>query len=39
MLTRYGPGTIKFKQAFLEDLIFTYKDAEDIRLYEDRPKQ
>ncbi|KAH0556778.1 hypothetical protein GP486_005435 [Trichoglossum hirsutum] len=38
MFTRWGPGTSKFKQAFLEDLVYTYKDAEDIRLYEDRPK-
>jgi HAD domain family 1 in Swiss Army Knife RNA repair proteins len=30
---------MKFKQAFLEDLMFTYKDAEDIRVYEDRSKQ
>lgn len=31
--------TMKFKQCFLEDLIFTYKDADEIRVYEDRVNQ
>lgn len=32
-------STMKFKQAFLDDLIHTYHDADEIRMYEDRPKQ
>lgn len=31
--------TMEFKQTFLEDLILTYEQAEDLRIYEDRPKQ
>jgi hypothetical protein len=31
--------TMNFKQLFLEDLIFTYKQAEEVRVYEDRIKQ
>lgn len=31
--------TMKYKQAILADLIHTYKDASEIRVYEDRPKQ
>ncbi|KAL8797567.1 MAG: hypothetical protein Q9195_000384 [Heterodermia aff. obscurata] len=40
---RAGPSsqkftsTMKFKQAILEDLVHTYKDANEIRIYEDRP--
>ncbi|RAK78665.1 rRNA 2'-O-methyltransferase fibrillarin-like protein [Aspergillus fijiensis CBS 313.89] len=30
--------TMEFKQTFLEDLILTYEQAEDLRIYEDRPK-
>ncbi|CAG8231693.1 unnamed protein product [Penicillium salamii] len=30
--------TMNFKQAFLEDLVFTYAQAEEIRVYEDRVK-
>ena len=30
------PHTMDFKQSFLKDLIFTYKNAEEIRVYEDR---
>ena len=30
------PSTMEFKQAFLRDLIFTYKNAEEIRVYDDR---
>ncbi|KAJ5555193.1 hypothetical protein N7461_003663 [Penicillium sp. DV-2018c] len=30
--------TMNFKQAFLEDLVLTYAQAEEIRVYEDRPK-
>lgn len=33
------PSTMYYKQSFLEDLIYTYKDAEEIKVYEDRPKQ
>lgn len=32
-------STMQFKQAFLQDLVFTYKGAEEIRIYEDRVKQ
>lgn len=31
-------STAAFKQKFLEDVIHTYEQAEDIRVYEDRPK-
>ncbi|KAM5352085.1 hypothetical protein ACJ41O_004808 [Fusarium nematophilum] len=31
-------STMHFKQLFLEALMETYKQAEDIRVYEDRPK-
>ncbi|PSR92331.1 hypothetical protein BD289DRAFT_364607 [Coniella lustricola] len=39
-----GPGgerfsnTMHFKQVFLRTLMETYRDAEEIRIYEDRPK-
>ena len=32
-------STMMYKQAILEDLVFTYKNAAEIRIYEDRPKQ
>lgn len=31
--------TMEFKQSFLEDLILTYNQADEIRVYEDRVKQ
>lgn len=31
-------STMAFKQVFLESLVETYKVAEDIRIYEDRPR-
>lgn len=31
--------TMSFKQAFLHELIMTYKSADEIRIYEDRVKQ
>ncbi|PVH96588.1 hypothetical protein DM02DRAFT_617129 [Periconia macrospinosa] len=31
-------STMEFKQELLKDIIYTYKDAEEIRIYEDRPK-
>ncbi|KAL8732140.1 MAG: hypothetical protein Q9166_002887 [cf. Caloplaca sp. 2 TL-2023] len=31
-------STMKYKQAILQDLIYTYKDAEEIKVYEDRVK-
>lgn len=31
--------TMEFKQTFLEDLVLTYEQAEEIRVYEDRAKQ
>ena len=34
---RFG-STMEFKQAFLRDLCFTYNRAENIVVYEDRPK-
>lgn len=32
-------STMHYKQAILEDLVHTYNDAAEIRIYEDRPKQ
>ena len=32
-------STMHYKQAILEDLVHTYKDADQLRIYEDRPKQ
>jgi len=32
-------STMDFKQNFLEDLVLTYKQADEIRVYEDRVKQ
>ncbi|KAL8822932.1 MAG: hypothetical protein Q9191_006343 [Dirinaria sp. TL-2023a] len=31
-------STMKYKQAILEDLVHTYVDANEIRVYEDRPR-
>ncbi|KAF2144395.1 uncharacterized protein K452DRAFT_295851 [Aplosporella prunicola CBS 121167] len=31
-------NTLAFKQELLRDLVYTYKDADEIRVYEDRPK-
>ncbi|KAF2272453.1 uncharacterized protein EI97DRAFT_461969 [Westerdykella ornata] len=31
-------STMEFKQAILKEMVYTYKDAEEIRIYEDRPK-
>ena len=31
-------STINYKQEFLRDLVCTYKQADEIRIYEDRPK-
>ncbi|KEF62686.1 uncharacterized protein A1O9_00659 [Exophiala aquamarina CBS 119918] len=31
-------STMSFKQEFLKELTFTYKHADEIRIYEDRPK-
>ncbi|KAL8693573.1 MAG: hypothetical protein Q9218_001615 [Villophora microphyllina] len=31
-------STMHYKQAMLRDLIYTYKDADEIKVYEDRPK-
>ncbi|KAL3463018.1 hypothetical protein BJX64DRAFT_258040 [Aspergillus heterothallicus] len=31
-------STMEFKQTFLEDLVLTYEQADEIRVYEDRPK-
>ena len=35
---RFG-STMQYKQALLEELIYTYRSAEEFRIYEDRPKQ
>lgn len=32
-------STMNFKQTFLGDLVYTYELAEELRVYEDRPKQ
>lgn len=32
-------STMHYKQSILEDLVHTYKEASEIRIYEDRPKQ
>lgn len=32
-------STMYFKQALLRDLVFTYKEADEIRIYEDRKHQ
>ncbi|KAI9722412.1 MAG: hypothetical protein M1828_004779 [Chrysothrix sp. TS-e1954] len=32
------PSTLKYKQAFFEELICTYRSAEELRVYEDRIK-
>ena len=32
-------STMRYKQSILEDLVHTYKDAAELRIYEDRPKQ
>ncbi len=31
-------STMLYKQALLRDIVHTYKDADEIRIYEDRPK-
>ncbi len=31
-------STMNFKQEFLKELVFTYQSADEIRIYEDRPK-
>lgn len=33
------PNTMAFKQELLKALVYTYNEAEEIRVYEDRPKQ
>jgi hypothetical protein len=32
-------STMTFKQALLRDLLYTYKDADEIKVYEDRMRQ
>ncbi|KAL1303237.1 hypothetical protein AAFC00_006652 [Neodothiora populina] len=32
------PNTMAFKQELLKDVVFTYTEAEDLKIYEDRPK-
>ena len=32
-------STMAFKQELLKDVVYTYKDADEIRVYEDRVKQ
>ncbi|TKA62089.1 hypothetical protein B0A55_12304, partial [Friedmanniomyces simplex] len=31
-------STLAYKQALLRDIVYTYRDASDLRMYEDRPK-
>lgn len=31
-------STMTFKQALLSEIVYTYRDAEEIKIYEDRPK-
>ena len=33
------PSTMNYKQELLKEIMATYRDAEEIRIYEDRPKQ
>ena len=33
------PSTLQYKQAFLRDLLDVYCHANEIKVYEDRPKQ
>ena len=35
---RFG-STMQYKQALLHDLVYTYNQADEIKVYEDRPKQ
>ena len=32
-------STLSYKECFLEDLVYTYRDAIEVKMYEDRPKQ
>lgn len=32
-------STMEFKRVLLQDLVLTYRDATEIRVYEDRPHQ
>lgn len=32
-------STMDYKQRFLKDLIYTYSEADELRIYEDRVKQ
>ena len=32
-------STMDYKQALLKDLIYTYREADEIKIYEDRVKQ
>ncbi|KAL9131908.1 MAG: hypothetical protein Q9217_000268 [Psora testacea] len=32
-------STMQYKQALLQDLVYTYSEADEIKVYEDRPKQ
>ena len=31
--------TLAFKQAVISDIVHTYNNAEEVRIYEDRPQQ
>ena len=43
--TKVGPNgvrfssTMQYKQSLLEEMLYTYKDAEEIKVYEDRINQ
>ena len=32
-------STMNFKQGLLEELVYTFNQAEEIKIYEDRPRQ
>ena len=33
------PSTMMYKQALLREILSTYKETEELKIYEDRPKQ
>lgn len=35
---QHFPSTMAFKQEFLKELVFTFSSADEIKIYEDRPK-
>ena len=35
----YFRSTLNYKESFLQDLVYTYREASEVKIYEDRPKQ